>query len=763
MQKLLFLAMLLCTTVAYGQTEETYVDTSGDYECVFNDDGITLKIVSYKGTATEVTVPQELTIIPTGGENETYSVTTLGDQVFNNNKIVTKIVVGDHILSIDKNDNQTPYHGTFYGCSNLTDITLPSGLTVINNHMFQNCKALTEIVLPDNIEEIGNYAFESCEKLSQITRGNNIKIINHQAFAYCKALKSFEITSGIKSLGHSSFAYSGLTEIIIPNTLESVDRTVFYDCRSLTKVEFKDDFCYSYIPDGMFAECTNLVDVKLANNITELGTVAFAKCSKLDPHSIMNQGIKVIGESAFSGNKTLVNLVIPDAVTFVGNTAFGECNKLETVKLGKNTVLGEGVFLQQQTSSTNISSIDIGDNENYTLVDGVLFDKEMTTLVLYPAKLDNSNHKYMYKVPASVTKIAPCAFKNVENLRSIALPTGLEEIGWLGLDFLWETMTIPAKVTKIGNVAFSSKRGNERPIFFMSTTLPKSYYKNLTVVYLTNGTLSDVERQNISPNNENISIYVKPSAYESFNSKKLTAAGVGAFNSLSTDIPLGTVPSSGWKSIARDFDVDLSGTGITAYIVTSISENGKDAYMQETQVEGKEEGKYIPARTGKETFNGVEYDKYTGALLYISPEATNLTYRIGEDEDAVLTQETNYLFPAVVDTYTERTETHDGIVYYNLALNGGKFKQYSDDGITGYNKTILSVPGTMLGHDAGGAARTLSLSIVDNGETTGISQSIATSSADDLSPWFTIYGQRVCGRPHSKGIYIHNGSKVVIK
>lgn len=67
MQKLLFLAMLLCTTVAYGQTEETYVDTSGDYECVFNDDGITLKIVSYKGTATEVTVPQELTIIPTGG------------------------------------------------------------------------------------------------------------------------------------------------------------------------------------------------------------------------------------------------------------------------------------------------------------------------------------------------------------------------------------------------------------------------------------------------------------------------------------------------------------------------------------------------------------------------------------------------------------------------------------------------------------------------------------------------------------------------
>lgn len=635
--------------------------------------------------------------------------------------------------------------------------------------MFCNCIALTEIVLPNNIVEIGNNAFDGCSKLSKITRGNNIKTINNEAFAYCKALKSFEITPDIKSLGISAFAYSGLTEIIIPNTLESVSNTVFYNCRSLTKVEFEDDFCHSYIPLGMFAECTNLVDVKLANNITELGTATFAQCSKLDPHSIMNQGIKVIGESAFVRNNTLVNLVIPDAVTSVGNTAFGECNKLETVKLGENTLLGDAVFFKHYNTEKYISSIDIGNNKNHKLVDGVLFDKEMTTLMLYLVKLDNSNHKYRYKVPASVKRIAPCAFKNVENLRSIALPTDLEEIGWCGLDFPWETMTIPAKVTKIGNVAFSSEARDERPIFFMSTTLPKSYYKNLTASYVNSGARGGNEgTQPISPRNENINIYVRPSALKNFESRYLTT-GSCPFKSLSTDIPLGTVPSSGWKSIARDFDVDLSGTtGITAYIVTSISEDGKEACMEKIKVKDKvEDGKYIPARTGTETFNDIEYDKYTGALLYIDPAVSspNLTYRIGEDEDAVLIseQETNYLFPAVVDTYTEPTEMHDGIKYYNLALNGGKFKQYLDKGITGYNKTILSVPGTMLGHDPDGAAKALSLSIVDNGETTGISQSIAPSSADDLSPWFTIYGQRVCGRPHSKGIYIHNGSKVVIK
>lgn len=627
--------------------------------------------------------------------------------------------------------------------------------------MFQDCTALTSITLPDKIKMIEPNAFNGCEKLSSITKGNSITTIGHNAFSYCKALKSFEIDDNIKELGFSVFAHSGLETVAIPGTITSVGGSIFYDCRSLTAATFIGNANITAIPEAAFAECSSLSTVTLGENITELGTAAFAQCSSLIPGSVLEtyKNITAIGESAFYGSK-IKALELPDNVVSVGKAAFASCLQLETVTLGKNTVLGEGVFMHDD----KLADIKIGENGNYTLKDGVLFDKDMKTLVLYPAALDNGTHKFRYKVPASVTKIAPCAFQNVHNLRNVALPDGLTEIGWMGLDFAWESMTIPSKVTTIGEVALASAEKNDRPIYFLPDSKPAF---NLTgsVKYAVSGTIGgSVSISSDKSKHNSIRVYVKPSAVSAY--ADLAGSGDAHFKSVSSDVPMGTLPASGWKSIGRDFDVDLSGTNITAYIVTSVSDDGKKAYMEPTKVAGKEDGKYIPSRTGIETYGGVEYDKYTGAVLYVDPTtagAGELTYKIGESEDAVLTQQTNYLYPAVVDTYTTMTEMKDGVKYCNLALNDGKFKQYSDDGITGYNKTILSLPETMvLGSGPAGSKMMLSLCIKDETETADI-KDIAAECGDDRLPWFTLAGQRTGGCPSVKGIYIHNGKKVVIK
>lgn len=727
--------------------------------------------------------------------------------------------MGDHITSIDSNiNNAIPYYGTFMECSGLKSITLSDNLTTITNRMFTNCGALTSITfpknltsikdnafenctnlqsveLPENLDSIGNDAFNWCIALSSITRHNNITTIGRRAFYGCKELKSFNIDANIEVLGYAVFAQSGLTSITIPSTLKTVGSSLFYECYSLTEATFYgyiddtgENINRTEIPEGTFSECSNLTNVTLGKEITKLGTAAFAQCPKLKPETVLGN-IKNIGESAFYGSKNIKTLTLPDNVTTVSKTAFAECDSLETVTLGENTTLGEGVFMGCEL----LKKIEIGSNNNYKLQDGVLFNSAMTELVLYPAALNNGNdtHKFRYKVPASVTKIAPCAFNDVENLKNIALPDGLLEIGWKGLAFDWESMTIPSNVTKIGEVAFTPDKAGDhsRNLYFLSS-MPN--YRHLVGVTIKNsGTITDaVSTKTQSPNHKKISVYVKSTALANYAS---LASGTGDkyFKSVDDKVPLGTVPASGWKSIGRDFDVDLSGTNIKAYVVTSVSNDGKKAYMGLTKVMDKDQGEYIvddgtyiPSRTGKELSpsligsgtSDVEYDKYTGAVLFIPEEdrMKDLYYKIGENEDAVLDpnqEKSNCLYPAVVDTYTEETEIKKEIIdgaeveveYCNLALNGGVFKQYSDKGITGYNKTILQLPKTMMpGNVSAGSKIMLSLYIDDEMETTDV-KGVAADCGEDHQPWFTLAGQKIGSRPSVKGIYIHNGNKVVIK
>jgi len=765
---------------AYGQTEkavEPTAYTSGDWECVIiGDKTKTLKITHYGGADANVTIPETLTITTESGGG-TYNVTALGDRVFWKNTTVTEVIMGDNITSIDQTTGNESGYGIFYGCSSLSKITLSTNITYIGGCMFYGCTSLEDITLPNSIQVIEQDAFFNCEALKSITIGTNLHKIRFRAFGNCNKLQTFKIgentpTSGVLEIGENiltleelSFANTAFTKVIIPSTLTAVGRAVFQGCKKLTTVEFTGSFYQVSVPDGMFADCNLLQTVTLADNITELGVSTFANCPKLKPESVLGN-ITNIGESAFYKNTKITELILPDNVVNVGKTAFGECYNLNKIKLGKNTVLGEGVFMVlngRTQRGYGITNIDIGENENYVLKDGVLFTADKTELVLYPSALDNGTHKFRYKVPVSVTKIAPCAFQNAKNLRNIALPDGLKEIGWMGLDFEWESMTIPSNVEKIGRSALAAVERNGYPVVhFLGISKPTF---EGTVKYYSGGSINTGIVNNTMPSKyKNIGMYVKPNAFDSY--KSLEGTSGDKFLFVRTAVPMGTLPASGWKSIGRDFDVDLSGTNITAYIVTSVSDDGKKAYMEPTKVAGKEDGKYIPSRTGIETYGGVEYDKYTGAVLYVDPTtagAGELTYKIGESEDAVLTQQTNYLYPAVVDTYTTMTEMKDGVKYCNLALNDGKFKQYSDDGITGYNKTILSLPETMvLGSGPAGSKMMLSLCIKDETETADI-KDIAAECGDDRLPWFTLAGQRTGGRPSVKGIYIHNGKKVVIK
>ena len=82
---------------------------------------------------------------------------------------------------------------TFYGCSGLTSLTLPAGITSIDKYAFSGCSGLTSLNLPAGITSIDKYAFSGCSGLTSLTLPAGITSIGEFAFSYCSGLTSIYV------------------------------------------------------------------------------------------------------------------------------------------------------------------------------------------------------------------------------------------------------------------------------------------------------------------------------------------------------------------------------------------------------------------------------------------------------------------------------------------------------------------------------------------------------------------------------------------
>jgi len=190
------------------------------------------------------------------------------------------------------------------------------------------------------------------------------------------------------------------------------------------------------LDDETFSDCSNLTSIMIPNSVTCIGLNAFCFCLGLTSITIPNS-VTVIENMAFQLCVGLTSVTIPNSVTSIGVNPFMSCENL------KEIILQSG-------------------NANYMMVDGVLFTKDMKTLIAYPCAKEETT----YSIPSSVTDIGYGAFRYCRRLVSISIPNSVTKIldrTFLGCTRLKE-VTISSSVKSIEYEAFYECRNLEKVI-----------------------------------------------------------------------------------------------------------------------------------------------------------------------------------------------------------------------------------------------------------------------------------------------------------
>ena len=155
--------------------------------------------------------------------------------------------------------------------------------------------------------------------------------------------------------------------------------------------------------------------------VTELGRRAFRENMQVKSF-VLPDSLKKIGDQCFMLCKNLETIEIPAQVEKINNFAFAGCLRLSRVTLPASvTEIGTFVF----NYCPELTEISVSENNpNYSSRDGVLFDKEQTTLIRYPS----NRAAVEYTIPETVKKMTLWAFDYCQNLETVVIPDGLTTI-----------------------------------------------------------------------------------------------------------------------------------------------------------------------------------------------------------------------------------------------------------------------------------------------------------------------------------------------
>jgi hypothetical protein len=254
------------------------------------------------------------------------SVTSIGASAFSYCAKLTSVTIPASVTSIGDS--------AFYGCANLSAITvdaantaffvqdgvlydkpttrivavprklagavtIPNGITSIEDYAFSDCAGLTSITIPNSVTSIGFDAFSGFAGLTSVTIPNGVTSIGSGAFSYCTKLTSVTIPTSVTTIGDNAFSgCAGMTSLTIPVGLVPAGGSSIFPSGFERIVSGYESLAVVLTGNGgvgflAFYNCAGLTSVTIGSGVTSIGYYAFEGCTGLTSVTFEGSGTAV--------------------------------------------------------------------------------------------------------------------------------------------------------------------------------------------------------------------------------------------------------------------------------------------------------------------------------------------------------------------------------------------------------------------------------------------------------------------------------------
>ena len=343
----LIMAVSVVSIVPTVSAEET-VYTSGDFQYVkLNDKNI--RITKYIGEGLDVVIPSKL---------DNYTVTRVGDDLFNYNDKVTSVSFPNSVKKLDsftlygtykikkvtfgKYVTEIPSYFLYY-CFGIKSYTIPPQVTKVDDSSFP--RYLKTLIVGKGLKEFdGTYSLASFPSLEKIKVSRNNKYFSSKdgvlynkkktkliAYPGGKKTSKFTIPSSVKTVDDNSFAWHGyLKNVTFTKNVKKIGNAAFTDCHKLSLIKIPKNV--TGIGEFAFYNCTSVTKLTInANKNLKIGDYAFANLIKIKTLKVP----KVSGKGVFSECSKLSSISIPSNVKTLTEDEFLGCINLEKVTIPK--------------------------------------------------------------------------------------------------------------------------------------------------------------------------------------------------------------------------------------------------------------------------------------------------------------------------------------------------------------------------------------------------------------------------------------------